>query len=103
MALGVPSRAFIRRKKAPRALCAWCKLRAARRRATVTRCAPGRTRRDSTLPPEHFMLGTEAQPAPEVFHARPPGHVRADCTEEDEGGVFFDPFDGRHVDTRHAI
>src|SRR5207237_4307674 len=38
------------------------------------------------LAPRAFMLGTEAQPAPEVFHARPPGHVRADCTAEDEGG-----------------
>ncbi len=51
-AVGVPSRACIRRKQAPRALWAWCTLRAASRRATVTRGAPGRTRRDSTVPPE---------------------------------------------------
>ena len=57
MALGVPTRAFIRRKKAPRALCEWCKLRAARRRATVTRWAPGRTRRDRTFPPEIWCWG----------------------------------------------
>src|SRR5713101_9430464 len=57
MALGVPRRAFIRRKKAPKALCEWCTLRAARRRATVTRGAPGRTRRDSTFPPEILCWG----------------------------------------------
>src|SRR5439155_1937634 len=57
MALGVPRRAFSRRKKAPKALWEWCKVRAARRRATVTRCAPGRTRRDSTLPPEILCWG----------------------------------------------
>jgi len=50
--LGVPRRAFIRRKKAPQALGAWCQLRAARRRAPVPRCAPGRPRRARTLPPE---------------------------------------------------
>jgi hypothetical protein len=57
MAVGVPRRAFLRRKKAPQARCEWCTLRAARRRATVTRCAPGRTRRDRTVPPAILCWG----------------------------------------------
>jgi hypothetical protein len=50
-----------------------------------------------------FVLGTQPQPATEVFHARPPGHVRADLAEDDQSGVFFDPLNGRQVAARHAI
>ena len=49
------------------------------------------------------MLGTQPQPAPEVFHARPPVHVRADLAEDDQGGAFFDPLDGGQVDAGQAI
>ncbi len=49
------------------------------------------------------MLGTQSQPAIEVFHARPPVHVRADLAEDDPGGAFFDPLDGGQVDAGHAI
>jgi hypothetical protein len=50
------------------------------------------------LATRNFVLGTQPQPAPEVFHARPPVHVRADLAEDDQGGAFFDAFDGRQVD-----
>src|SRR6266581_832106 len=57
MAFGAPSRARSRRKNAPKALCEWCTLPAASRKATATRLAPGRTRRDSTFPPETLCCG----------------------------------------------
>lgn len=50
-----------------------------------------------------FVLGTQPQPATEVFHTRPPRHVRADRTEDDQGRAFCDPLNGRQVDARHAI
>src|SRR5215471_8456963 len=103
MALGVPRRAFIRRKKAPKALCEWCKLRAARRRGTVTRWAPGRTRRDSTLPPEIVCWGPSPSQLQECFTLGQPGHVGADLAEDDHGRAFFDALDGRQVDAGHAI
>jgi hypothetical protein len=48
------------------------------------------------------VLGAQPQPAPAVFHAGPPVHVRTDLTEEHQGGAFFDPFDRRQVNARHA-
>jgi hypothetical protein len=38
-----------------------------------------------------------------VFHARPPGHVRPDLAEDDQGSAFFDPLNGRQVDAGQAI
>src|SRR6266700_1028364 len=35
------------------------------------------------FPARDLVLGAQAQPATEVFHARPPVHVRADLTEDD--------------------
>ena len=35
------------------------------------------------FPTRDLVLGTQAQPATEVLHARPPMHVRADRTEEE--------------------
>jgi hypothetical protein len=58
-ALGAPRRLRSRRKKAPRAVRAWWTVRAARRRAKATRCAPGRTRRERTLPPA-ILCGGES-------------------------------------------
>ena len=49
-----------------------------------------------------FVLGTQPQPAPDVFHAWPPVHVRADLAEDDQGGAFVDPLDGGQVDAGHA-
>jgi hypothetical protein len=49
-----------------------------------------------------FVLGTQSQPATEVLHARPPSHVRADRAEDDQGGAFCDPLNGRQVDARQA-
>jgi hypothetical protein len=57
MALGGPRRPCSRRKQAPKALWEWCNVRAARRRATVTRGAPGRPRRDRTVPPDIWGWG----------------------------------------------
>jgi len=48
------------------------------------------------------VLGTQPQPAPEVLHARPPVHGRADLAEDDQGGAFFDPLDGGQVDAGQA-
>jgi hypothetical protein len=55
------------------------------------------------LPTRDFVLGTQPQPTTEVFHARPPGHVRADLTEDDQGRAFLDALDSGQVDARHAI
>jgi hypothetical protein len=38
-----------------------------------------------------------------MFHARPPVHVRADLTEDDQSGVFFDSLNSRQVNVCHAI
>jgi hypothetical protein len=68
----------------------------------------GDTRRPGAHPPRQHLaprdgvLGTQSQPAPEVFDARPPSHVRAALAEEDQGGAFFDPLNGRQVDARQA-
>jgi len=51
----------------------------------------------------HFVLGTQPEPAPAGFHARPPGHVRPDLAEDDQGRAFFDPLHRRQVDTGQAI
>ena len=102
IAFGVPRRAFIHRKQAPKARWEWGKVRAARRRAD------GDARRPRAHPPRqhratrHLVLGTPPQPAPEVFHARPPGHVRADLAEDDQGGAFCDALDGRQGDAGQA-
>ena len=47
------------------------------------------------FPTRNLVLGTQPQPATEVFYTRPPVHVRADLTEEDQSRVFFDPLDRR--------
>ena len=55
------------------------------------------------LATRNFVLGTQPQPATEVFDARPSVHVRADLAEDDQGGAFFDAFDGRQVDAGQAL
>ncbi len=55
------------------------------------------------LPARDLVLGTQPQPATEVFHVRPPVHVRAALAEDDQGGAFFDPLNGRQGDACHAI
>src|SRR5438552_6585110 len=50
-----------------------------------------------------LVLGTPPQPAPDVFHTRPSAPVRANCREDDQGGAFFDPFNGGQVATGQAI
>jgi len=55
------------------------------------------------LATRNLVLGTQPQPATEVFHARPSVHVRADLAEDDQGGACFDAFDGRQVDAGQAI
>src|SRR5207247_9602139 len=57
IAFGAPMRAFIRRKKAPRALWLWYKHAAASRRAVAARLAQGLVRRLNTLPPETRWCG----------------------------------------------
>ena len=94
MALGVPRRACIRRKKAPQALCAWCTLRAARR----TRAHPPRQHRAA----RDVVLGTPPQPAPDVCHAGPPVHVGADRTADDQSRVFFAALDRCQGNTGQA-
>ena len=69
----------------------------------------GDTMRPGAHPPRqdlatrNLVLGTQPQPATEVFYTRPPVHVRADLTEEDQSRVFFDPLDRRQVNARQAI
>ena len=55
------------------------------------------------LPTRELVLGTQPQPATEVFHAGPPVHVRTDLAEDDQGRAFFDPLDGRQVDAGQAL
>jgi len=50
-----------------------------------------------------LVLGTQSQPATEVFHTRPAVHVGTDLAEDDQGGAFFDALDGRQVDAGEAI
>ena len=47
-----------------------------------------------------LVLGTPPQPATAVWHARPPGHVGAERTEEDERSMCLDPLDGRQGEAR---
>jgi len=54
------------------------------------------------LPTRDVVLGTPPQPTTAVLHARPPGHVRADLTAEDQGRVVFAPLDSGQVDARQA-
>src|SRR4029079_2696811 len=56
-AAGVPSRAFIRRRKAPNAPWLRCRPWAAKRNAVAARFTPGRVRLDFTRPPVFFQLG----------------------------------------------
>ena len=57
----------------------------------------GDTMRPGAHPPRqhlatrNLVLGTQPQPATEVFHTRPPVHVRADRTEEDQSRVSSIP------------
>ena len=57
LALGAPSRACIRRKKAPKALWLWCRHAAASRRAVAARLAQGVVRRRRTVPPDTRWCG----------------------------------------------
>src|SRR3970040_2927237 len=57
MALGVPSRAFMRRKKAPRAEWELCRPLAANRKAVAARLAQSLVREERTLPPEILEPG----------------------------------------------
>jgi hypothetical protein len=57
-------------------------------------------------PRQHFAardLVLGAEPATEMFHARPPGHGGADLAEDDQGSAFFDALEERQVDAGHAI
>ena len=62
MALGAPSCAFLRRKKAPRALSERYSALAASRSALAARLALGLVRELMTLPPVTPVVGTQAQP-----------------------------------------
>ena len=57
MALGAPSCAFFRRRKAPRALSERCRALAARRKAAAARLALGLVLELITLPPVMRLLG----------------------------------------------
>ena len=56
-AAGAPSRAFIRRRKAPKAPWLRCRPWAAKRNAVAARLTPGRVRLDFTRPPVFLQLG----------------------------------------------
>ena len=82
---------------------AWWTVRAARRRATATRCAPGRTRRESTLPPEILCCGESPSQLQKCLTLGQRLMSVPNLREDDQGRALFNALNGRQVDPRQAI
>src|SRR5437016_11507199 len=85
MALGAPIRAFIRRKKAPKALWLWCRHAAASRRAVAARLAQGLVRRLRTLPPDTRWCWQRPNHDVKCFTVGQATHIQPNLAEDDQG------------------
>ena len=103
IALGAPSCAFLRRRKAPSALSDRCSEFAARRSAVAARFAARRAARASHLAACDFVVRTQTQPRGEVLGCRPLGHVYPRLAYHLERGVGVYPVYLAQVHSRHPM
>ena len=103
MALGAPRWAFLRRRKAPKALSdLWSPL-AARRKAAAARLALGLVLELITFPPVMRLWGLSPSQDAKCLALGPFGHVRANLADDLQGGVGVHTVDLGQVDPSHPV